>query len=353
VAGLPMKNTELKVRLSITEGSINGVIVYRELHQITTNDAGRFVALIGKGDTSIGVFEQVKWLNGSHFLNVFIDMGDGTLKRIGGSQFLSVPYAFYAHQAMYGPTGDKGERGEQGPVGWSGKRGIAGFRGESYPWDGPVGPQGPQGEIGMAGVQGPQGLQGPSGDPNGPKGYKGPQGVEGPPGKDAPIGEKGSKGQMGPQGSKGMTGPRGEKGDVGPQGPQGERGVSRGDQGPRGPQGLPVADGDCSEFQLTRGPRGLQGLNCWDVNGNRINDIEEDRNGDGLYNNADCQGPQGFAGAKGATGSAGSPGSAHEGIYATPPYAYLHRIYLDNGNNRQDGLPGFRYYNGSEWIDLY
>ena len=47
-------------------------------------------------------------------------------------------------------------------------------------------------------------------------------------------------------------------------------------------------------------------FNCWDTNGNGLNDENEDANGDGLYNTADCPvpgvGPQGIPGPSGAVG---------------------------------------------------
>ena len=40
------------------------------------------------------------------------------------------------------------------------------------------------------------------------------------------------------------------------------------------------------------GETGLAGINCWDLNGNRINDSNEDINMDGLFNTYDCSSPQ-------------------------------------------------------------
>lgn len=37
-------------------------------------------------------------------------------------------------------------------------------------------------------------------------------------------------------------------------------------------------------------PAGLNGIHCWDLNGDGINDPEEDSNGDGIFNALDCQG---------------------------------------------------------------
>ncbi|WP_445381220.1 DUF7151 family protein [Robiginitalea sp. IMCC43444] len=43
----------------------------------------------------------------------------------------------------------------------------------------------------------------------------------------------------------------------------------------------------------TDGQNGSDGINCWDTNGNGVNDPSEDVNGDGEYNGLDCQGESG------------------------------------------------------------
>ena len=42
-------------------------------------------------------------------------------------------------------------------------------------------------------------------------------------------------------------------------------------------------------YEIPKGDTGLAGINCWDTNGNRINDEFEDTNNDGVFNGADCQ----------------------------------------------------------------
>ncbi len=53
------------------------------------------------------------------------------------------------------------------------------------------------------------------------------------------------------------------------------------------------------------GAPGADGINCWDLNGNGQNDPEEDINGDGEFNALDCQGPPGEDGQAGQ----GQPGA--------------------------------------------
>ena len=57
------------------------------------------------------------------------------------------------------------------------------------------------------------------------------------------------------------------------------------------------------------GPQGPAGLACWDTNGNRIGDPDEDLNNDGNFDALDCQGAQGPAGADGPAGPAGADGA--------------------------------------------
>ena len=65
----------------------------------------------------------------------------------------------------------------------------------------------------------------------------------------------------------------------------------------------------------TAGPAGNNGINCWDINGNGVNDVNEDQNADGLFNSLDCAGAQGPIG---ATGPQGPPVTANfYGVYAT------------------------------------
>jgi len=87
-----------------------------------------------------------------------------------------------------------------------------------------------------------------------------------------------------------------------------------------------------------------------------------------------CPGEDGEAGPQGATGTAGPTGErgfegvqgisgpvasdgldGHQTLELTnniPQNPENGEFYLDDGSNRTDGLPGFRYYNGSNWINL-
>ncbi len=159
---------------------------------------------------------------------------------------------------------------------------------------------------------------------------------------------------QGPQGNTGATGPQGDsgpQGDTGPAGAAGAEGIDGADgaQGPSGDDGAPIGvellgtfgcgvaggravllytdldgngslDGDdttLTTFNVCDGADGAQGLvgtdgiSCWDLDGDGINDTEEDINEDGSFDALDCtgaDGEQGDPGANGATGPAGTSG---------------------------------------------
>ena len=95
----------------------------------------------------------------------------------------------------------------------------------------------------------------------------------------------------------------------GPQGPAGADGAV----GPQGPAGADGAVGSQGE----QGTNGQDGLNCWDLNGDGLQNDNEDINSDSAFNALDCKGPKGDKGDTvivnpGGGGTAGAGGvSAH------------------------------------------
>lgn len=64
-------------------------------------------------------------------------------------------------------------------------------------------------------------------------------------------------------------------------------------------------------------------------------------------------GDPGLPGPDGAQGKAGISGLETLRLTDTPPADPANgQIYLDNGSNRVDGVPGFRYYDETKWVDL-
>ncbi|MFM7080195.1 MAG: hypothetical protein ACKOYC_10455, partial [Bacteroidota bacterium] len=53
-AGQPLSNHPIAVRFSILDNTINGDVLYKELHTISTNALGLFTANIGQGSPISG-----------------------------------------------------------------------------------------------------------------------------------------------------------------------------------------------------------------------------------------------------------------------------------------------------------
>lgn len=150
--GTILSNRTVSIRLGILRGE-EGIILYEETHQVTSNAFGLVTLNIGQGTPVSGSFDAIDWANFEAWLRVEMDVdGGSTYVEMGISPLLSVPYAMYAASGNTGPQGPQGDPGPQGEPG----------------------PQGPQGDPGPQGIQGDPGPQGPQGDP-------GPQGPEGPP----------------------------------------------------------------------------------------------------------------------------------------------------------------------------
>ena len=205
--GQLLANQQVGVKISVLQGSENGIVVFAERHTPTTNANGLASLQIGTGTVLNGSFTNINWSQGPYFITTETDPNGGTSYSIVSTQqLLSVPYALYAETS-----------------------------GSSIPGpQGPAGPQGPQGEQGLTGSQGPIGLTGPAG-PQGQTGANGAQGQTGLTGPQGPAGPQGATGANGAQGPVGLTGPQGPAGQNGATGPQGPI-------GPQGPQGDPATD---------------------------------------------------------------------------------------------------------------
>ncbi len=84
-----------------------------------------------------------------------------------------------------------------------------------------------------------------------------------------------------------------------------------------------------------------------------------DRGPDGPPGPSGPEGPAGPAGAFAATGATGPQGtqgiSGLESLTLTdnePPNPIQNQFYIDDGSNRADGQPGFRFFDGTNWIDI-
>ncbi|MFC2138862.1 hypothetical protein ACFLTE_11860, partial [Bacteroidota bacterium] len=89
-------NSEIGVKISILQSSINGQVVYSETQTPITNSNGLITIEIGQN----GDFSSVDWASGPYFIKTEVDPTGGiNYTIIGTSQLLSVPYALYAKVA--------------------------------------------------------------------------------------------------------------------------------------------------------------------------------------------------------------------------------------------------------------
>ncbi len=91
-------------KISILQYTDDGIAVYVETFDRTTNDFGLVTFNIGEGDDVVeGDFVDIDWGDGHYFVKVEIDIdgpgGTYDYEETGTSQLLSVPYALYSENA--------------------------------------------------------------------------------------------------------------------------------------------------------------------------------------------------------------------------------------------------------------
>ena len=105
-------NQNVRVKISILQGTITGSVAYVEEHTTSTNSNGLVSLSIGGGTLISGNFSTINWANGPYFVKMEADPTGGTNYTISGTtQLLSVPYALYAKTAeslVGGSTGAGG-----------------------------------------------------------------------------------------------------------------------------------------------------------------------------------------------------------------------------------------------------
>ena len=72
--------------------------IFTETHYVPTDDLGQVNLVIGQGTPSAGTFSELDWSQGSYYLGIELDTGNGYLA-MGTTQLLSVPYALYAENS--------------------------------------------------------------------------------------------------------------------------------------------------------------------------------------------------------------------------------------------------------------
>lgn len=91
-------NENVYFRFNIMQNTPTSLPVYTETHYAPTDDLGTVSLVIGQGTPSTGVFAEINWAEGTYYLGVELNTGDGYIA-MGTTQFLSVPYALYANSA--------------------------------------------------------------------------------------------------------------------------------------------------------------------------------------------------------------------------------------------------------------
>lgn len=100
LAGNPLVEQNVSLRINILAESTGGDVVYAETHNTTTNKFGLINIKIGMGTPITGDFSAIEWWNNEYFSKIEIDITGGTsYVETGISQLVSVPYAFHAKTA--------------------------------------------------------------------------------------------------------------------------------------------------------------------------------------------------------------------------------------------------------------
>ena len=97
-AGDLIINTNVYFKFNVIQSSDTSVPIFTETHYVPTDDLGQVNLVIGQGTPSAGTFSELDWSQGSYYLGIELDTGNGYLA-MGTTQLLSVPYALYAQNS--------------------------------------------------------------------------------------------------------------------------------------------------------------------------------------------------------------------------------------------------------------
>jgi len=102
--GTPIFNHQVNLRLTITDTSASGPVLYKESFATSTDVNGLFNVNIGLGNVISGAFDSIDWSNGNKWLKTEVDTGAGYIV-MGATKFLSVPYALYSEKSKSNLSG--------------------------------------------------------------------------------------------------------------------------------------------------------------------------------------------------------------------------------------------------------
>ena len=99
-SGNIISNQAVKLRFSIHDSLATGTVVYKEIHNVSTNAQGLVNVNIGQGDVQTGTFFTINWGKNSKFIQTELDpINNNTFTDLGTTQMMSVPYALYAEKS--------------------------------------------------------------------------------------------------------------------------------------------------------------------------------------------------------------------------------------------------------------
>jgi uncharacterized protein (TIGR02145 family) len=97
-AGALIVNQNVFFKFNLMLNSATSLPVFSETHLAPTDDLGQVNLVIGQGTATVGNFSTINWANGSYFLGIELNTGNGYVA-MGTTQLLSVPYALYANSS--------------------------------------------------------------------------------------------------------------------------------------------------------------------------------------------------------------------------------------------------------------
>ncbi|CAN5337441.1 hypothetical protein BH09BAC1_BH09BAC1_00450 [soil metagenome] len=102
--GTPITTGTVALKLSIRQANATGTVVFTEVHHPQPNAFGLVNVVIGSAG---GNLATVNWGNGDKFLQVEMDIANGTnFTSISTTQLMSVPYALHAGNVLPQPPGN-------------------------------------------------------------------------------------------------------------------------------------------------------------------------------------------------------------------------------------------------------
>ena len=95
--GIAIANKDIKMKMSLLKYDANGIELYSEVFDETTNEYGLINLVIGHGVPINGSFSSIDWSDGPIFIETAVDTtGNSVFQTISTTQLLSVPFAMRA-----------------------------------------------------------------------------------------------------------------------------------------------------------------------------------------------------------------------------------------------------------------